>query len=210
MRIRQSFFQNACALLVASAQPRSFALSPWTLGAAYSLASTHHHPLSTSSPFSSCPSQHQEPLYTMSTFSGNRTIKLWTCCQCRENGISMSLGDCPKCEGHSRCYDCDVKGHAASDAEVEEEGLKIATSAGREPSSARSSEQPSFEPGGSREAGNVTISSGRVARTLPSGEMPSLPRMSSSGLVFYLAYMLQILRVIGHSSLVSLLQTVLR
>jgi hypothetical protein len=175
----------------------------------------------------------------MSTFSGNRTIKLWTCCRCRENGISMSLGECPKCEDHSRCYDCDVKSHAASDAEIEEENLKIARSASRDPSVARSRGQPGFEPESSRRGSNVTISSnedeapfatsispvppstrsreqpdfelessraanftissGRVARTLPSGQTP-LTQMSSSRLVSYLVYLLQILIGIGHSS----------
>jgi hypothetical protein len=109
----------------------------------------------------------------------------------------MSLGECPKCEDHSRCYDCDVKSHAASDAEIEEENLKIARSAGRDLSVASSRGQPSFEPESSRGAGNVTISSGRVARTSPSGQMPALPRTSSSMLVFYLIYVLQILIEIG-------------
>jgi hypothetical protein len=138
-------------------------------------------------------------LYTMSTFSGNRTIKLWTCCQCRENGISMSLGECPKCDGHSRCYDCDVNSHPASDAEIEEENLKIVRSAGRESPVASSRGQPSFEPESSRGASNVTISSARASRTLSSGQTPSFQRMSSSRLLFHLVYVLQILIEIGQS-----------
>jgi hypothetical protein len=122
----------------------------------------------------------------------------------------MSLGECPKCEDHSRCYDCDVKSHAASDAEIEEEGLKIARSAGRDSSVASSRGQPSFEPESSSAASNVTTSVGRVVHTLPSGHTPSLPRISSSGLVFYSVDMLQILRVIEHNLLVSVLQPVLR
>jgi hypothetical protein len=128
----------------------------------------------------------------------------------------MSLGECPKCDGHSRCYDCDVKSHPASDAEIEEEDLKIARSAGRDSSVASSRGQPSFEPESSSGGGNVRISSGRVARTfpsehlspseimpppghmLPSGHTP-LPRTNSSRLVFYLVYVLQILIGIRHS-----------
>ena len=36
----------------------------------------------------------------------------------------MTLGDCPQCS-HSRCIDCDVKSHIASDAEIEEERGKV-------------------------------------------------------------------------------------
>ena len=42
----------------------------------------------------------------------------------------MTIGDCPNCQ-HARCIDCDVKGHVATDAEVEEENMKIARSTGQ-------------------------------------------------------------------------------
>jgi hypothetical protein len=139
-------------------------------------------------------------LHTMATFSGSRTIKLWTCCRCRENGISIALGECPKCDNHSRCIDCDVKSHATSDTEIEEEDLKIARSAGRDPPSTRRRSQHSFEPESSRETGNVTFSPVRAIHTLPSGRTLSLPPMSSSRLVFSLVCMPQILIGIEQSS----------
>lgn len=105
----------------------------------------------------------------------------------------MSMGECPKCEDHSRCYDCDVKSHPASDAETEEENLKIVRSAGRDSSITSSHGQSSFEPESSRGASNVTTSSGS------SGQTPTLPGMSSSRLIFYLVHVLQILIEIGQS-----------
>ncbi|KAG4442359.1 hypothetical protein IFR05_002137 [Cadophora sp. M221] len=65
-----------------------------------------------------------------SSSSRNRSVRLWTCCKCREAGISMTLGDCPNCQ-EARCIDCDVKSHAVTDAEIEEEKMKLARVAGQ-------------------------------------------------------------------------------
>lgn len=67
---------------------------------------------------------------TMSSFGGHRTVKRWTCSDCHEAGISIILGDCPNCE-HIRCMDCDVKSHTATDAEIEEENMKIVNASTR-------------------------------------------------------------------------------
>ncbi|KAH7355119.1 hypothetical protein BKA65DRAFT_234245 [Rhexocercosporidium sp. MPI-PUGE-AT-0058] len=65
-----------------------------------------------------------------SSSSRNRSIRLWTCCKCREAGISMTLGDCPNCQ-EARCIDCDVKSHVVTDAEIENEKMKLTRVAGQ-------------------------------------------------------------------------------
>lgn len=76
----------------------------------------------------------------MASLIGNRTVKLWTCCECKETGISVTLGDCPRCD-HPRCIDCDVKSHVALETENEEEWKKTARSATMAEGAARESNE---------------------------------------------------------------------